>query len=225
LANERLAKHYGIEEIKGDKLQKVSLEGTPRAGVLTQSSILALTSNPTRTSPVKRGKWIMENILGTPPPPPPPGVPELEETAKASPDATLAEQLALHREDPGCASCHNQMDPLGLAFEKFDAVGQFREREGKKTIDDSGVLPDGQKFAGAKELIEILSQHEEQFSRNLTEKMLTYALGRGLKYYDRCAVDEILVSLENDHYKFSRLVLGVVNSAPFRMRRGDGGIE
>lgn len=224
-ANERLAKHYGIEEIKGDKLQKVSLEGTPRAGVLTQSSILALTSNPTRTSPVKRGKWIMENILGTPPPPPPPGVPELEETAKASPDATLAEQLALHREDPGCASCHNQMDPLGLAFEKFDAVGQFREREGKKTIDDSGVLPDGQKFAGAKELIEILSQHEEQFSRNLTEKMLTYALGRGLKYYDRCAVDEILVSLENDHYKFSRLVLGVVNSAPFRMRRGDGGIE
>ncbi|MDG2389549.1 MAG: DUF1592 domain-containing protein [Planctomycetaceae bacterium] len=223
--NERLAKHYGIEEIKGKKLQKVSLEGTPRSGVLTQSSILALTSNPTRTSPVKRGKWIMDNILGTPPPPPPPGVPELEETAKASPDATLTEQLALHREDPGCASCHNQMDPLGLAFERFDAVGQFREREGKKTIDDSGVLPDGQKFAGAKELIEILSQREEPFTRNLTEKMLTYALGRGLIYYDRCAIDEIITSLENDHYKFSRLVLGVVNSAPFRMRRGDGGIE
>jgi hypothetical protein len=223
--NERLAEHYGIKEIKGESLQKVSLQGTPRAGVLTQSSILALTSNPTRTSPVKRGKWIMENILGTPPPPPPPGVPELEETAKASPDATLAEQLALHREDPGCASCHNQMDPLGLAFEKFDAVGQFREREGKKTIDDSGVLPDGQKFAGAKELIEILSQREEQFTRNLTEKMLTYALGRGLKYYDRCAIDEMIANLENDHHKFSRLVLGVVNSDPFRMRRGDGGIE
>ena len=167
----------------------------------------------------------MENILGTPPPPAPPGVPELEETAKASPNATLAEQLALHREDPGCASCHNQMDPLGLAFEKFDAVGQFREREGKNPIDDSGVLPGGQKFTGAKELIEILSGREEQFSRNLTEKMLTYALGRGLRYYDRCAVDEILNDLKNDNYKFSRLVLGVVNSDPFRLRRGDGGVE
>ncbi|MBD3674151.1 MAG: DUF1585 domain-containing protein, partial [Planctomycetaceae bacterium] len=143
----------------------------------------------------------------------------------ASPDATLAEQLALHREDAGCASCHNQMDPLGLAFEKFDAVGQFREREGKKTIDDSGVLPDGQKFTGARELINILSSREEQFARNMTEKMLTYALGRGLRYYDRCAVDEILNGLKRDNYKFSRLVLGVVNSDPFRMRRGDGGVE
>jgi len=223
--NERLAKHYGLDEVKGRELQKVSLKETPRAGVLTQSSILALTSNPTRTSPVKRGKWIMENILGTPPPPAPPGVPELEETAKASPNATLAEQLALHREDPGCASCHNQMDPLGLAFEKFDAVGQYREREGKNPIDNSGILPDGQKFQGARELIEILSHRKDQFAENLTEKMLTYALGRGLRYYDRCAVDEIVVGLKEDNYKFSRLVLGVVQSGPFRMRRGDGGVE
>lgn len=223
--NKRLAEHYDLDGIEGNEFQKVSLEGTPRAGVLTQSSILALTSNPTRTSPVKRGKWIMENILGTPPPPPPPNVPELEETAKASPEATFAEQLALHREDPGCASCHNQMDPLGLAFEKFDAVGRFRERDGKNSIDDSGVLPEGQKFQGARELIDILGERKEEFARNVTEKMLTYALGRGLKYYDICAVNEIVDGLEHDEYKFSRLILGVVNSDPFRYRRGDGGVE
>jgi hypothetical protein len=223
--DERLADHYDIDGVEGDDLQKVSLEGTSRAGVLTQSSILALTSNPTRTSPVKRGKWIMENILGTPPPPPPPNVPELEETAKASPDATLAEQLALHREDPGCASCHDQMDPLGLAFEKFDAIGRFRERDGKHPIDDSGELPGGQKFQGARELIEILRERKELFAKNLTRKMLTYALGRGLEYYDICTVNEIVNGLERDDYKFSRLILGVVNSDPFRYRRGDGGVD
>jgi len=223
--NKQLAGLYNIDGVEGDEFQKVSLEGTPRAGVLTHSSILALTSNPTRTSPVKRGKWIMENILGTPPPPPPPNVPKLEETAKASPDATLAEQLALHREDPGCASCHDQMDPLGLAFEKFDAIGQFRERDGKYPIDDSGVLPGGRKFQGARELIDILTERKELFAKNLTEKMLTYALGRGLEYYDICAVNEIVNGLEHDDYKFSRLILGVVNSNPFRYRRGDGGME
>jgi hypothetical protein len=223
--NKQLAELYDIDGVEGNDFQKVSLEGTPRAGVLTQSSILALTSNPTRTSPVKRGKWIMENILGTPPPPPPPNVPELEETAKASPDATLAEQLALHREDPGCASCHDQMDPLGLALEKFDAIGQFRERDGKHPIDDSGVLPGGQKFQGAHELIGILKARKQLFAKNLTEKMLTYALGRGLEYYDICAVNEIVNGLERDEYKFSRLILGVVNSNPFQYRRGDGGVE
>jgi hypothetical protein len=221
--NSRLASHYGLEGVEGDEFRQVSLEGQNRAGVLTQSSILALTSNPTRTSPVKRGKWVLENILGTPPPPPPPGVPELEETSKASPDATLSEQLALHREDPGCATCHNQMDPIGLAFERFDAIGRYRERDGNQPIDDCGVLPDGRAFQGAMELLEALETDKRRFLRNLTEKMLTYALGRGLEYYDSCSVDQILADLEKNDYKFSQLVRGVILSDPFLKRRGEGG--
>lgn len=223
--NERLAKLYGIKDVKGEEFRKVSLEGTPRAGVLTQASILALTSNPTRTSPVKRGKWIMENILGTPPPPPPPNVPAFEEAEKASPDATLAQQLALHRADAGCASCHDQMDPLGLAFEKFNAIGEFRERDGRNPIDDSGVLPGGRTFHGPGELIAILKERQRDFVTNFTEKMLTYALGRGLKYYDQCAVDQIVDAVEQDHYRFSRLIVELVQTDPFLRKRGDGGIE
>ncbi len=223
--NERLARFYEIPDVQGDEFRQVSLEGTPRAGLLTQASILALTSNPTRTSPVKRGKWIMENILGTPPPPPPPGVPPLEDAGRAAPDATLAERLALHRQDPGCASCHNQMDPLGLAFEKFDAIGKVRERDGQNPVDDSGELPGGRKFNGAAELIEILKERKRDFSVNFTEKMLTYALGRGLKYYDACAVDRIVGELERDDHRFSRVVVGVILSDPFLKKRGDGGVE
>ncbi len=144
--NESLAKFYGNDKIKGEKFQKVSLDKSKRAGLITQASILTLTSNPGRTSPVKRGKWIMENILGTPPPAPPPNVPELEEATEGKKNMSLREQLALHRKIPGCASCHDQMDPLGLGFENFDAIGRWRDKEGKQQIDSSGQLPNGQSF-------------------------------------------------------------------------------
>jgi hypothetical protein len=223
--NERLARHYGMQNVSGDEFQKVSLNAAQRAGVLTHASILTITSNPDRTSPVKRGKWILENILGKEPPPPPPGVPELEETKKAVPDATLRVQLEQHRADPGCASCHTTMDTLGFGFENFDAVGVWRDTDGKHPVDSSGELPSGEKFSGPIELVQILKQRKKQFSRSLAEKMLTYALGRGLSYYDRCAVDEILVRLNENNYRFSELVQGIVHSKPFQKRRGDGDRE
>lgn len=220
--NERLAEHYGIEGVSGNEFRQVSLETQPRAGVLTHSSILTITSNPTRTSPVKRGKWIMENILGTSPPPPPENVPELEVTAEATPNATLREQLELHREDPGCASCHRQMDALGFGFENFDAVGVWRERDGASPIDASATLPGDISFNGPVELVQILKGKKAQFSRSLVRKMLTYALGRGLQYYDKCAVDKITSALAENDYRFSTLVIEIVNSEPFQMRRGEG---
>ncbi len=219
--NERLAEHYGIPDVKGSAFQKVSLKGIPRAGVLTQASILTLTSNPTRTSPVKRGKWIMENFLNEAPPPPPPNVPELEETAKESPGLSLRKQLELHRKSPGCASCHKTMDPLGLGFENFDAIGRWRDREGKSKVDASGELPGGKKFNGPIELITILKGKKTQFRRCLAEKLLTYALGRGLEYYDRCAVDKILKNMNQDNNRFSRMVIEIVRSQPFGYRRGE----
>ena len=220
--NNRLAKHYGQEGVKGDQFQKVSLDAGRRAGILTHASILTLTSNPERTSPVKRGKWIMENILGESPPPPPPGVPELEETTKNNPDATLREQLKLHRADPGCASCHRTMDVLGFGFENFDATGRWRDRDGNHAIDPSGELPSGDSFAGPTELVQLLKNRRADFARCLSEKMLTYALGRGLEYYDRCATDAILNQLDANNYRFSELVFGIVASKPFQKRRGDG---
>lgn len=220
--NERLAKHYGMNNIRGGDFQKVSLNPQQRAGVLTHASILTLTSNPERTSPVKRGKWILENILGKQPPPPPPGVPELEETQKSSPDASLREQLEKHRADPGCNSCHKTMDTIGFGFENFDATGRWRDRDGDFEIDSSGELPSGEQFSGPVELVSILKGRSREFSRSFAEKMLTYALGRGLHYYDRCAVDEILTRLEANDYRFQELVLGITQSKPFLQRRGDG---
>ena len=220
--NERLARHYGIDNVKGSEFEKVSLNTRQRAGILTHASILTLTSNPERTSPVKRGKWIMENILGDAPPPPPPGVPELEETRKGNPNATLREQLKLHRADPGCASCHRTMDVLGFGFENFDATGRWRDKDRDNTIDSSGELPTGETFSGPTELVQLLKKRRAEFARCLSEKMLTYALGRGLEYYDRCATDAILKRLNNNEYRFSELVLGIVTSKPFQKRRGDG---
>lgn len=217
--NERLAKFYGNKQIKGESFQKVNLDKSKRAGLITQASILTLTSNPGRTSPVKRGKWIMENILGTPPPAPPPNVPELEESASAKPNATLREQLALHRKIPGCAACHDLMDPLGLGFENFNAVGSWREKEGRKKIDSSGLLPDGQTFKGPIELITILEKQKEGFCRSLSEKMLTYAIGRGIEYYDKCAIDEITANFTAKGYRFSELVTEIVLSDPFLKRQ------
>ena len=216
--NERLARHYGLDGVKGDKFVRVSLNGLNRAGVLTHASILTLTSNPGRTSPVKRGKWILENILGQAPPPAPPAVPELEETAKASPGLSLREQLALHREDPGCASCHKTMDPLGLGLENFDAIGQWRDKDGEKPIDASGELPSGETFNGSLQLIGIFNARREQFHRALAERMMTYALGRGLEYYDKCAVDKTLENMKQRGYRFSSMVEGIVLSDPFLKR-------
>lgn len=218
--NKRLAKHYGIKGVNGNKFERVALKGTNRSGVITHGSILTLTSNPARTSPVKRGKWIMENIFGEAPPPPPPDVPELEETAESSPDASLREQLAKHREDPGCAACHKVMDPLGLGLENFDAVGQWRTKDDGHKIDASGSLPTGESFDGPLEMIRIVQSRREKYFRTLTGKMLTYAIGRGVRYYDKCVVDECLKQMKPRGYRFSSLVESIVLSDPFLKRRG-----
>ncbi len=235
--NEPLARHYGIvdtngnrvgdqparptgQPIRGDKFQRVSLSGGGRGGLLTQASVLTVTSNPTRTSPVKRGRWVLEQILGTPPPPPPPDVPELAEGAKAVLSGSLRQRMEQHRTKPSCAICHARMDPIGFGFENFDAVGAFRARDGDFPIDPSATLPDGRSFKGPDELKAILKGKKELFARCLTEKMLTYALGRGLEPFDRPAVDRIVAALARSDYKFSTLVTEIARSDPFRLRRG-----
>lgn len=220
--NARLAKHYGLPDVEGDQFQKVSLEGTPRAGLLTQGSILTLTSAPTRTSPVKRGKWMLEVILDQAPPPPPPNVPELAETAKASPDASLREQLEIHRANAVCASCHRTMDALGFGMENFDTIGRWRDADGTKPLDVAGTLPGGKTFRGPQELIAVLKERDCDFARSLTNKLLTYSLGRGLEFYDRCTVDTIVQTLKANEFKFSVLVSEIAKSRPFRLRRGEG---
>lgn len=222
--NERLAKHYGIAGVMGDKFQRVALKpDSHRGGVLTQASILTLTSNPNRTSPVKRGKYLLEQILGTPPPPPPPMVPELGESKNASESASLRARLETHRSKAECASCHERMDPLGFALENFDAIGVWRTKDGKFPIDPSGTLPSGKSFNGPADLKKTLKADPKKFSRSLSEKMLAYALGRGLEYYDRCAVRQIDDELAAHKYKFSSLILGIVHSDPFQMRASEGG--
>jgi hypothetical protein len=220
--NDRLARHYGIADVSGSEFRRVSLGGTSRAGVLTQASILTLTSNPGRTSPVKRGKWILENVLGTPPPDPPPDVPDLEATQKASPNASLRQQLEIHRQNAVCASCHKTMDALGFGFENFDAIGRWRDKDGQLAIDTSGILPGGAKFSGALELAQVLKRRKREFGRCLAEKMLVFALGRPLAPYDKCAIDGIVDKLEQGQYRFSALVVEIAKSDPFRKRRGEG---
>jgi hypothetical protein len=218
--NERLAKLYGIEGVKGDQFRRVDLKGGERGGILTMASILTITSNPTRTSPVKRGKWILENILGSPPPPPPPEAGELSEKKNIVESAPLRKRMEQHRADPNCATCHQKMDPLGFGFENFDAVGAWRTKDGKFDIDPAGVLPDGKSFKGPKELKAILKGKEKEFRKCLADRMLTYALGRGLETYDKCAVDKIADELAKNEYRFSSLVISIVKSEPFQMRRG-----
>jgi hypothetical protein len=218
--NERLARHYGIAGVKGNQFRRVKLTGGQRGGVLTQASILTITSNPTRTSPVKRGKWILENILGTPPPPPPPNVPELNEDKKVVLSGSLRQRMEKHRSNALCASCHQRMDPLGFGFENFDAVGAWRTKDGTFTIDPSGTLPGGTSFKGPQELKAILKGKKKEFARCLSDKVLTYALGRGLEYYDKCAVDSIAENLAKQQYRFASLVIEVVKSDPFQKRRG-----
>jgi hypothetical protein len=209
--------------VTGNEFRRVSLKGSGRGGLLTEASILTLTSNPTRTSPVKRGKWVLENILGAPPPPPPANVPPLKEGHDAVAGGTLRQRMEQHRSDPICASCHAKMDPIGFGFENFDAIGRWRAMDGGLLLDTSGSFADGQSFKGVADLKAILLKYKrEQFARCLSEKILTYALGRGLERYDKCAVDDIAKNLGRNHYRFSALITAVAKSTPFEMRRGDG---
>lgn len=217
--NGRLAKHYGIPGVDGNSFRRIALsEDSPLGGVLTQGSILTLTSHPNRTSPVNRGKWILERILGTPPPPPPLDVPELEEGEDGVSFRSLRLQLEQHRSNPDCAACHAKMDPIGLAFENFDAIGRWRDLEDNKfPIKPSGRLPSGEFFDGPRELKAIL-KNREGVARSLIKNMMTYALGRGLAYYDKCAIDDIFDRLVSEDYRFSALIDGIVSSEPFLMQ-------
>ena len=216
--NERLAKHYGIPNVYGSRFRRVSLEkDSERGGLLRQGSVLMVTSYATRTSPVIRGKWVLENILGTPPPPPLPNVPALKDNT-VSATLSVRERLAEHRVNSVCASCHNLMDPAGFSLENFDAVGRWRTVEEGQPIDVSGGLPDGSKFTGVSGLEAGLLHRPGVFVGTLTGKLLTFALGRGAEYYDAPAVRKIVRKARAEDFRFSSIILGIVNSTPFIMR-------
>ena len=222
--NERLAAHYGIPNVKGTHFRRIELgPDSKRRGLLGHGSILTVTSYPDRTSPVVRGKWILENLLGTPPPPPLPNIPPLQATNTAGEVLPMRQRMERHRSNPVCASCHAMMDPLGLSLENFDAIGRWRTLgESSAPIDASGMTPDGARFDGADGLRAALLR-SDRFVATLTEKMMTYALGRGLEHYDQPSVRAILREAARDDYRFAALVTGVVQSAPFRMRKAAGG--
>jgi hypothetical protein len=216
--NERLARFYGVAGITGPEFRRVDVSGTQRGGgVLSQASILTVSSYSTRTSPVLRGKWVLENLLNAPPPAPPPGVPPLDDS-KTGQSASLRQQMEEHRKSPMCASCHARMDPLGFGLENFNAIGAWRTRDGSFPVDASGTLPDGRTFQTPAELKTLLKQDRDIFARALTEKLLIYALGRGLERYDRPTVSAIVAQLPPHDYRFSSLVVAIVNSLPFQMR-------
>jgi mono/diheme cytochrome c family protein len=221
--NAKLAAHYGITNVTGSDMRRVELPpDSPRGGVLTDGSILIVTSNPTRTSPVKRGLFVLDNILGVPPPPPPANIPPLEDSEKAfaGHQPTLRETLEIHRGKPLCSSCHNRMDPLGLSMENFNALGMWRDHERGEAIDAAGKLITGEEFHDIRQVKNaIVSRHRLDFYRCLTEKVLTYALGRGLEYYDVETVDRIVEGLDQAEGRFSALLTGVINSAPFQKTR------
>lgn len=222
--NERLAKFYGIGGVEGDEFRPVDLTEHPeRGGLLTQGSFLMVTSNPTRTSPVKRGLFVLENLLGTPAPPAPPNVPELEDAAAAGKSSpTMREMMEIHRKKPDCRGCHARMDPIGLGLENFNALGQFRSQEHGKPIDTAGQLVTGEKFSDVAGLKEILaSKRKQDLYRCLSEKLLTYAIGRGVEYYDATTIDQLTARLEKNDGKLRELIQGIIESAPFQMRRGD----
>ncbi len=217
-ANERLAKHYGFPGVSGADFRRVSVDRGQRGGLLGQASILAVTSNPTRTSPVKRGKWVLENLFAAPPPPPPPNVPELADAKDKPLAGTLRQRMEQHRAKASCAACHQLMDPLGFGLENYDAIGAWRTQDGAEAIDPSGELPDGRVFRGPAELKTVLLARQSEFRRCLAEKLLTYALGRGLEYYDVCAVQRIADRCGSEGNRFSIMIREIVASPAFRQR-------
>jgi hypothetical protein len=218
--NERLAKHYGIPHVYGSRFRRITLdEDGRRGGLLRHGSILTVTSYPTRTSPVIRGKWILDNLLGVPPPPPPGEVPALKENTSIGKGLPVRERLAEHRSNPACSGCHKLMDPVGFSMENYDAVGRWRTVEESKPVDASGGLPDGSQFSGVSGLEQALLRHPEVFLGTFTEKLLTYALGRGVGYYDAPAVRKIVRDGQTQDYRFSSFIMGIVKSTPFQMRR------
>ena len=218
--NERLARHYGIETVHGSQFREVRLPDSRRGGLLGQASVLTVTSYPNRTSVVIRGKWVLENLFGIPPPPPPPDIPELEEAAHDGEELTLRKMMTLHSQNPTCASCHVRMDPIGFALENFDAIGRWRDKDGTALIDASGELPGGIAFEGPADLKHVFATDlRDAFARTVTEKLLTYALGRGLEYYDRPTVRSIVREANGSGYRLADLIVGVIRSMPFQMRR------
>ncbi len=217
--NERLAKHYGIPNIYGTHFRRVAIIDQTRRGLLGQGSILTVTSYPNRTSPVLRGKWILENLMGTPPPPPPANVPPLKDNEDGAKPKSVRELMEDHRRSPACSGCHAVMDPLGFSLENFDGVGEWRTKDASGPIDASGQLADGTKVEGPVTLRQALMKHPEQFAGTVTEKLLTYALGRGLEYYDMPVVRSIVHDTARNDYRFSSLIAGIVKSTPFQMRK------
>ena len=224
--NERLAQHYGIPHIYGNHFRRVTLPDDRRAGILGQASILTVTSYANRTSPVGRGKWVLDNLLGTPPPPPPPDIPDLEARQEGAPPTSVRARMELHRKNPACATCHRMMDPLGFALENFDGIGRWRTTESTgilgelgPAIDPSGVTPDGSRFEGAAGLRQVLVSRQDEFVRTVIERLLTYAVGRRLEHTDMPTVRQIQREAASHESRWSAVILGVVNSRPFQTRR------
>ncbi len=217
--NERLARHYGIPGVYGSQFRRVHIDDENRRGLLGQASILTVTSYAARTSPVQRGKWILTNILGVPPTPPPPNVPELKDNGDDSKPLSLRERMERHRSDAVCAGCHKVMDPIGFALENFDAIGHWRTTDDGAVIDPSGTLFDGTRVNGPVALRGMLASRPETFVGVMTEKLMTYALGRGLEYYDMPAIRKIVADAKAHGFRFSDLVNGVVNSPAFQMKK------
>jgi hypothetical protein len=219
--NERLARHYGIPNVYGSHFRRVIVRDEQRSGLLGQGSILTVTAYPNRTSPVLRGKWLLDNILGSPPPPPPPDVPTLPDSADIA-KLSMRERMEEHRKNPVCASCHARMDPLGFALENFDAIGRWRtSTDGGLPIDTSGAMPDGAQFQGVAGLRQLLLSHRDEFASTITEKLLTYAVGREVEYYDFPAIREIKREAATSDYRWSSIILAIARSTPFQMRRSE----
>ena len=220
--NQRLAEHYGIPNVYGSRFRRVALGGARRGGLLGHGSVMTVTSYPNRTSPVLRGKWVLENLLGAPPPEPPPDIPALEERNEDGEPVSMREAMVQHRENPACSVCHAPMDPIGFALQNYDAIGGWRDvNEGGTPVDATGVLPDGSRFEGRAGLSGLLLARPDDFVGTVTEKLLTYALGRGMEHYDAPTVRKIVRRAAGEDYRWSSIILGIVNSAPFQMRRSD----
>ena len=220
--NQRLAEHYGIPGIYGSRFRRVTLDDARRGGLLGHGSVMTVTSYPNRTSPVLRGKWVLENLLGAPPPEPPPDIPALAEENEDGEPVSMREAMVEHRENPSCSVCHAPMDPIGFALQNYDAIGSWRDvNEGGTPVDASGVLPDGAAFEGRAGLRDMLLARPDDFVGTVTEKLLMYALGRGVEYYDAPTVRRIVREAAGEDYRWSSIILGIVKSTPFQLRRSD----